>query len=173
MKKLLYPAIVIIMASIFVAACSPKSEGDQVSGIEDLVLPSSAFPDSVTWDPHPPNGDTLLCGISGNPYITRDSSVINCFCSRWLGLPDSVTATVKGMMVQILYHDGEIGIYALEYTDAASAQLGYDALTSHHNSVRYSFVVGQKYTVWVWCDSENDTARVHQIADYYRNLLGS
>ncbi len=171
MKKFLYPVIVIIMASIFVAACSPKSEGNQTNGIEELILPSSAFPDSVTWDPYPPNGD--LCGIMENPYITRDSSVINCFCSQWLGLPDSVIAITRGFMMQILYHDGEIGIYAFEYTDAASAQVGYEALTSLYNDERSSFVVGQKYAVWVWCDSEDDTARVHQIADYYRNLLGS
>ncbi|GEM_PF-5121003 len=171
MKKVAIPLI--IAGLLLGSMCQKNNTTQEVSGIEDLVLPESAFPDGVGWDPHPPDStNPALCGVVSNPFVSRSPDFLHCFCTRWFGMSDSMASTARGALVEILYHEGEIGIYAIEYESDSAALAGYEHLTSRYQSVRYTFLLESKYTIWVWCDSENDTVYVHRIADYYRNLFG-
>ncbi len=173
MKRII--AVTTMIMAIIVVGCNKEQPGQEVSGIEDLVLPESAFPEGLTWDPHPPDSThTAICGISSNPFVSRDTAFTHCFCTRVMGMSPSLAATVTGAMTEILYHEGtgEIGLYNLEYESDSAAQAGYQHLTSRYSSTRYRFLLRRNFTIWVWVDSEEDTAYTRMIIDYYKDLFG-
>ena len=171
MKK----TIILLVFLFLIFGCTSKNENETRSvtlGIEDLIFPESQFPDSVLWDPHPPTPENpAICGITGNPYVSRDTGFIHCFCDRAMGMNDTLSQGVTGVLFEVLFHDGEIGIYALEYVSPEYAQLGYQHLISNYNDPRYRFLLSQNFSLWLWCDAESDTVYLKAILMYYSNLL--
>ena len=174
MRKYLY---VVFMAMLVTLLSSCKgtnpSNGSEILSIRDLSLPESAFPDSVTWDPHPPTGDSEYCWISSNLFITQDTGIIHCFCSNLVGMPDSITQSVTALLLEYLYHEGEIGIFIFEFQDSSDALNGINFLRgSIWNDERSIFLTKQVFDIWIWCDEEDDTTGVNEIKDYYVNHWG-
>lgn len=173
MKKYLYGAIIATFV-MFLSSCNgtKTSSEPQPINIRDFSLPESAFPDSVTWDPHPPEGDSESCGINSNLFVTQDTGIVHCFCSRMLNMPDSISQFVTSLLTEFLYHYNEIGIFIFEFQDTITALNGLNYLRDAWDDTTNIFLRKQVFDLWIWCDSENDITKIRDIKSYYIDNWG-